>query len=267
MDKVICEIDTLITEARRTVARTHTSILLLDEIIDFDSYMQDIRDVAEIANNENIQLKNRNIGKRKAGRRIQDLMDLNFIKQENLDFSHCANCKHQFVLPFSQSQIEINHHNDNLKEEYRKAMYDWNHRSKSRKITTKSKVGQPLSIKLACLCTMMYCLNRPDGVGSLKCEWVCIEQKKLNKESRSYFDTNEDCQCHICNCQCMMVYYCHEENKLAVQTKENFMASIDTKPLQKIIGFFGFANTIADLTKKRLKKSKGMSSCIATIGG
>ena len=46
--KTLCEIDTLITEARITVVRSSTSILLPDEIIDFESYMQDVRDVAEI---------------------------------------------------------------------------------------------------------------------------------------------------------------------------------------------------------------------------
>ena len=39
--KALCEIDILITEARRTVARSSTSILLPDKIIDFESYMQD----------------------------------------------------------------------------------------------------------------------------------------------------------------------------------------------------------------------------------
>lgn len=57
-----------------------------------------------------------------------------------------------------------------------------------------------------------------------------------------------------------MVYYCHEEKKLTIQAKEYFIANIDTKPQQKIDGFFGFTNAIADLAKKRSKTSEGMST-------
>ena len=38
------------------------------------------------------------------------------------------------------------------------------------------------------------------------------------------------------------------------------MTSIDTKPQQKIDGFFGFTNRIADLAKKRSKTCNGMST-------
>ena len=81
--------------------------------------MQDVRDVAEIAKNEYVQLNNGNIFKQKATKQIQDLMDLNAIKLETLDFSPWGNYKLQFVLTIGQSQIEINHYNDNINEEYR----------------------------------------------------------------------------------------------------------------------------------------------------
>ena len=82
----------------------------------------------------------------------------------------------------------------------------------------------------------MYCLNSSDGVGCMKCEWACIKHKKLSEVARPYFDSNEDYQCLICNYQCSVVYFRHEEKKLTVQTKDEYLASIDTKQQKKIDG-------------------------------
>lgn len=131
--------------------------------------------------------------------------------------------------------------------------------SKSRKKSTKPKSGRSLFMKMACLCTRMYCIYRSDGLDYLKDEWVCIEHKNLSKESRLYFDTNEDCQCPYVTAS-LVVYYHYEEQNLPNQAKDDFMTSIDTKSQQKNNGFFGFDNTIVDLTQKRINASEGLSS-------
>ena len=137
-------------------------------------------------------------------------------------------------------------------------MSDYNHRSRSRKGSTKPKMGKCLSRKLACLCYRIHCLNRPDGVGCLKCEWACFEHKNI--EGRPYFDNNEDCTCPICLCQCSVVYHRNEEKKLAAQAKFEIMESLNTKPQSRIDGFFGFTNAIANLAKNRLKDDATISS-------
>ena len=50
------------------VGRIPDSKSLPDDIIEFEVYIQDVKDVTKIANNESIQLKNGNIGKQKAGK-------------------------------------------------------------------------------------------------------------------------------------------------------------------------------------------------------
>ena len=113
-------------------------------------------------------------------------------------------------------------------------------------------------MKLACLCMQMHCMNRPDVVGCLKCEWACFENK--DKTVRPYFDENQDCTCPICRCQCLVVYYCNKEKKLAAQAKFEILESLNTKPQTRIDGFYGFTNAIADLAKNRVKDDATVSS-------
>ena len=113
-----------------------------------------------------VLLEKSQIGKQPAGKSIQDTTDMSTITRRKLEFSNCENCKHNFVLPVGPPQLEINHHNDDIKSVYREKMYEYNHRSRSRRGGPKPRIGRALSMKLACLCTQMHCMNRPDGVGS-----------------------------------------------------------------------------------------------------
>ena len=79
-------------------------------------------------------------------------------------------------------------------------MYAYNHRSKFRKGDNKPKMGRTMSMKLACLCTRIHCLNLDDGVGFLKYEWSCIENVKQGNDEIPYFNENKDCVCSICKC-------------------------------------------------------------------
>ena len=251
MAQALCGFDLIMTEARALVA-TSSDSLIPPPITEFETYMNNVRAVNEIVENE--PTKKGKIGNQLAGKRIQDSIPMSEITRSKLDFSNCANCHHNFVLPIGPEQNEINHHNDEIKRVYRDKMFEYNHRSRSRKGSTKPKMGKCLSRKLACLCCRMHCLNRPDGVGCLKCEWACIEQSKSRKpgEKRAHFDDNSDCKCKICACQCSVVYFRSEEKRLAEQSKRDMLEALDTKPQSKINGFFGFTNAIADLANERL---------------
>ena len=141
------------------------------------------------------------------GKRLQDCLDMTEIKRDKLDFSNCANCKHNFLLPVGPDEMEINAHNERVKNTYHQAMHAYNNRSRSHKGERKPKMGRSISRKLACLCTRMNCLGQMDGVGCLKCEWACFEFKKAKRKSRPYFDQNLECKCKICECQCSVVLF------------------------------------------------------------
>ena len=108
-----------------------------------------------------------------------------------------------------------------------------------------------------CLCTRMHCLNRTGGSGCLKCEWACDEAINQSSDKRPYFDSDMNCVCPVCFCQCSVIYYRHEEKRLAVQAKEEYFLQIDKKPQAKLDSFFGFTNAIADLAQKRTANQDG----------
>ena len=116
-------------------------------------------------------------------------------------------------------------------------MYAYNHKIKSRKGDKKPKMGRSISMKLACFCTRIHCLNRYDEFGCLKCEWSCIESAKKEQVSRPYFDNDNNCKCSICRFQYSVVYYRHKEKKMAAQAKKYILHALDTKPQLKIDSF------------------------------
>ena len=261
MARAICEFDSIMKEAQTMVASsTASDVLLPPALREFYSYMDDVRSIAAIVENEPLSNKKGRFGAQSAGKRLQDCVNMKDLTRDKLDISNCANCKHNFVLPVGLEQNEINHHNDKVKIDYREAMYAYNHKSKSRKGDKKPKMGRTMSMKLACLCTRMHCLNRNDGFGCLKCEWSCIESVKQGQTCRPYFDKDNDCKCSICKCHCSVVYYRNEEKKMAAQAKEDIIRSLDTKPQSKINNFFGFTNAIANLASKRVKENPVISS-------
>ena len=152
-------------------------------LIEFFSYMEEVRDIASIALHEPSVKKKNRIGNQPLGKRLQDCLDMTEIKRDKLDFSNCANCKHNFLLPVGPDEMEINAHNERVKNTYHQAMHAYNNRSRSRKGERKPKMGRSISRKLACLCTRMNYVGRMDGVGCLKCEWACFEFKKAKRKS------------------------------------------------------------------------------------
>ena len=124
---------------------------------EFYAYMEDVS-IATIVENEPVKNKKGRIGNQSAGKRIQDCISMNDVTRDKLDFSNCANCKHNFILPVGLNQAKINHHNDKVKSDYRNATHAYNDKSKSRKGDNKPKMGRSMSMKLACLCTGIYCL-------------------------------------------------------------------------------------------------------------
>ena len=244
MAQCICELDIILEYASGLVAISElASNAQPQSIQEFYSYMNDVRTIVTIVENEPTSTKQR-IGKQSGGKRVQDCLNMHEITRDQLDLSNCANCKHNFVFPIGISQIEINLHNDKIKKEYRTKMYEYKNRTKSRRGSSKPKMGRTMSRRLACLCTRMNCLNRSDGVGCLKCEWACLEFKKANKTSRPYFDDNGDCTCPICACSYSVAYFCIEEKKLAEQARMDCLEELDTKKQSKVDSFFSISKTI-----------------------
>ena len=259
MAMAICEFDQVMENACNMAEVEESPSKLPPPLTEFYTYILEVREIAEIAKTQPIMSKKSRIGSQAVGKRLQDTIDMNNVTREKLDFSNCANCKHNYVLPISPDELEINAHNDNVKCIYRNAMYAYNHRSRSRRGDRKPTMGRSMSRKLACLCSRMNCLGRMDGVGCLKCEWACIEFKKAERKSRPYFDENLECQCKICECTCDVVYFRSEEKKLATQAKEDTIQKLDTKLQTKIDGFYGFQNAIVDLAKNRVHENNQLS--------
>ena len=109
----------------------------------------------------------------------------------------------------------------------------------SRKGCLKTKMGRSSSQKVACMCTHIHCLNRLEGSGRLKFKWTCLEYKDQQKLERPHFDDNEDFKCPICHCQCAVLYYWSEENKLVAQSKQEIVESTGTKAQSKVDSFLG----------------------------
>ena len=216
MAKAICDFDDMLTEARKVGASKPC-----DVIAEFHKYMDDVREAASIKENEPTVNKKGKIGAQKGGKRLQDSVDLNGITREDLSVTNCASCKHNFLYPVGQTQLEIHHHNDSMKGEYRQKMVLWNAMTASRR-GPKPKIGKSLSQKLMCLCTRLHCLNRTGGNGCFKCEWACLEAVNQNSEIRPYFDSDMNCMCPVCTCQCSVVYYRHEEKNLQFRQRKNF---------------------------------------------
>ena len=55
---------------------------------------------------------------------MQDQVYTSTVTREMLDRTKCQNCKHNFVLPVGQSQIEINLYNDSVKRTYCQKMIE-----------------------------------------------------------------------------------------------------------------------------------------------
>ena len=142
---------------------------------------------------------------------MQDQMDASTFTREMLDRTNYQNCKHNFVPPVGQSQMEVNLHNDIFKHIYCQKMTEWNQKTVSQKGGPKPKIGCSLSQRLDCLYTGMYFLNRLAGTGCLKCEWACTNFKNQEQSDRPYFNKNGVCICPIYQYQCSVLYHRSEE--------------------------------------------------------
>lgn len=230
MAQAICELDLILQQASGLVALMEEAAEKQpQEIKEFYTYMYKVRESAAIVEN-GPEKKKAWYGGQSGGKRIQDALVMSEITCDQFDFSNCANCKHNYVLPIGPTQIEINIHNEKQKNIFRKKMTEYNTRTKSRRVDRKPKMGRMMTGRLACLYTRMNCLNCSNGVGCMMCKWACLEFKKANRKSRPYFDSNSDCKCKICACQCSVVYFCSEEKKLVQQAREDKLAELDTKP-------------------------------------
>lgn len=72
---------------------------------------------------------------------------------------------------------------------------------------------------LACVCVKMNCLDKKNGSGCFKCEIAYENAIEQGSDVRPYFNANFECTCHICRCECSVIYYRHEANRLARQRK------------------------------------------------
>ena len=135
MAQALREFDLIMKEARGLVS-TSSDSRIPPPIVQFEMYMDNVRAVNVIVENE--PPKKGKIGNQVSGKRIQDSIPMSEITRSKLDLSNCANCHHNFVLQIGPEQIEINHHNDEIKRVYRDKMFDYNHRSRLKKRVNKT---------------------------------------------------------------------------------------------------------------------------------
>ena len=115
-------IDLIMKESRALVATS--TVIFPTPILEFEKYIEDVRAVTTIVEESPVANKKGEISNQLSGKRIQDEILISDITRSKLDITNCANYKHNFVLPIGQSQLEINHHNDEIKRIYRDKMYE-----------------------------------------------------------------------------------------------------------------------------------------------
>ena len=91
-----------------------TSIKLPDVILEFETFMDDVKEAVQIMDNKVPVAKKVKAGSQKAGRRIQDSMILSEILREKLDVNNCANYKYPFVKSIAQDSLTSKHNNDKI---------------------------------------------------------------------------------------------------------------------------------------------------------
>ena len=113
MAKALCDFDIIMQEIKSVVPTTGDEPHKLPApIYEFLSYMVDVREAAEMRENEIPSVKKGKVGAQKGGKRLQDILCLKDISRRDLCATNCANCKHNFVLPVGSTSLQSHYHNN-----------------------------------------------------------------------------------------------------------------------------------------------------------
>lgn len=254
--KAICHFDDIVQKIARTVARTPDQ--LPPNIILFQTYMEGVREAAELLKTEVGRVRKGKIGVQKGGLRIQDSMQLKDISPTGFDTENCASCRHHYLLPVGKDLNEIHRHNNNCRKDHLTKMIKWNNLPVKRK-GSKPKSGRHLSQQLACLCTKMHCTNSLNGQGCFKCVELCTQARDAGSLSRPLFDDKLRCTCDICRCQCSVLYFRHDAAKLAIQAQTEREERRNSMSQTNLNAFLGLKSTIVDMTQDTMEENDALS--------
>ena len=245
----ICEFDVILQKTLQ--ANDAPAEKFPHEITVFQAFMISVYKEAEIALHETLQSSRTNIGTQKGQGRLQDNMDITGYDNNTFDLNNCAYCKHRFVVPIGMDIVERNKHNTKVESEYHVKMEKWNTTSTVKR-GAKPRPGKLLTQHLACICVKMNCLDKTNGSGCFKCEIACDNAIEQGSDVRPYFNANFECTCHICKCECSVIYYRHEANKVSRQRKIDKEKANQTMSQPKLDSFYGFTNALANISREQL---------------
>ena len=186
---------------------------------------------------------------------MQDKIDISTLTNNSFDTNNCASahCCHHFCLCIGLSSTEIRKNNEDKRDGHREEMTKWHTASVSHR-GPKPKMPKMMSQQLACMCSRMHCLDRVDGKGCFVCELACKNAKSAGRDDRPYFDKNWNCTCPVCNCNCSVVYFCHNSCDLPKQTQKEVEERMDTKQQTKIDAFCALKSEIYRKVKGRFNE-------------
>ena len=181
----ICEFD--LTLMRSSRARDKVRITNILQITSFQTFMIDIYNEAEIAENQTIQSSRTKIGSQKGQAILQDNMDVIKLDNKSFDIDSFAYCKHRFIVPIGKNLVEITRYNKKVAKDHHLKMCEWtNTQANRRGVKPRDKTSS--SHNLACMRIQMICLEKTNGSRCYKCEMVCANVLKQGSDIRPFFD-------------------------------------------------------------------------------
>ena len=173
------------------------------------------------------------------------------LEKRTYDFEACARCNHRFLLPVGMHISEILKINEKVRKCQTAEFKKCNGLSSSRRPPRPKPVGHT-SQKLACMCSRLNCMSRLDGLGCMKCMRICKEYRDKDSYARPMFDSNLNCTCDVCDCNCTALYYRDQSAKLALQSKAERQEKMTKMKDTKISAFFNFKADVFDMSRKNM---------------
>ena len=109
----------------------------------------------------------------------------------------------------------------------------------------------------------MHCNDNTNGTGCLKCSIACSNAIEQGSEGQPFFDKNFECQCHICACECFVVYFSHEAKKLSQLRRIECEKKLGSMTQPKLNSYFGFKEIITNMAEDRLEAVGSIDDALA----
>jgi len=256
----ICEFDDILN---RTVNAIDVSEgKYPSEITEYQIFIISLYKEAEVALNETINSTHVKIGKQKGNARIQNNIDMTTLTNKSFDLDRCAYCKHRFIIPIGMDCDKINIYNQKFEKKHLSKMQIWSNTPLKRR-GVKPCAAKTMTQHLACTCLKMSCLSKANVLGCIQCEISCVNAIEQGSDVRPYFDANFKCTCQICRCECCVIYFCHEANKIAKQQQLDNKKTSQALLQLKIDSFLGFTSALANMTRDKLQYVENTNEAMA----